>query len=70
MPLTGKDLLAYKPGKVLLGRVHLPLDRELVHYPGSPAPRPSPIQDRRNPFCLEPEPTLHLAARMQSPRSQ
>jgi hypothetical protein len=36
MPLTGKDLPAYKPGKVLFGCVHMPINRELVHYPGSP----------------------------------
>ena len=38
MPLTRKDLAAYKPGKVLLGHVHLPVDLEPVHYPGSPYP--------------------------------
>ncbi len=70
LPLTGKDLPAYKPGKVFLGRVHLPLNRELVYYPGSPTPRTSPIQDRVGPFCLQPETTLHLAARIQSLRSR
>lgn len=70
MPLTKKDLPAYKPGKVLLGNVHLSLDLELVHYPGSPTPRTSPIQDHGGPLCMQPETTLHLAARMQSPRSR
>lgn len=38
MPLTRRDIEAYQPGKVLLGHVHLPLDREPVYYPGSPHP--------------------------------
>jgi hypothetical protein len=70
MPLTGKDLPAYKPGKVLFGCVHTPINRELVHYPGSPTPRTSPSRDRVGPFCMQPETTRHLAARMQSHRSQ
>lgn len=70
MPLTRKDLAAYKPGKVLVGHAYLSLNLELVHYPGSPTPRTSPDQDRGGPFCLKPRPTLHLAGRMRGLRSQ
>lgn len=38
MPLTRMDIDVYKPEKVLLGHVHLPLDLGAVHYPGSPYP--------------------------------
>jgi len=39
MPLTRKDLAAYKPGKVLLGHAHLSLDLELGSLPRVPLPR-------------------------------
>lgn len=36
MPLSGRDLLIYKPKKVFLGHIHANVDTEVVHYPGSP----------------------------------
>jgi DNA repair exonuclease SbcCD nuclease subunit len=36
MPLSGRDLLIYKPKKVFLGHIHVKMDSEIVHYPGSP----------------------------------
>jgi exonuclease SbcD len=36
MPLSGRDLLLYKPKKVFLGHTHVPSDFAIVHYPGSP----------------------------------
>ena len=38
MPLTRKDLDAYKPAAALLGHIHKPFDSAVVHYPGSPCP--------------------------------
>lgn len=38
MPLTQSDLTTYKPQEVFLGHIHKPLDRNRVHYPGSPCP--------------------------------
>ncbi len=36
MPLTKKDLLIYKPARVVLGHIHKPLDTNNLHYSGSP----------------------------------
>ena len=36
MPLSGRDLLLYKPKKVFLGHIHAQTDSSIVHYPGSP----------------------------------
>lgn len=36
MPLSGRDLALYRPRRVFLGHIHLPLDRAPVWYPGSP----------------------------------
>jgi len=36
MPLSGRDLLLYKPRKVFLGHIHGRMDSLSVHYPGSP----------------------------------
>jgi DNA repair protein SbcD/Mre11 len=36
MPLSGRDLLLYKPKKVFLGHIHAPIDSPIVHYTGSP----------------------------------
>ena len=55
MPLTRKDLAAYKPGKVLLGHAHLSLNLELVHYPGSPYPTDITRSAPRRSLLLETE---------------
>ena len=55
MPLTRKDLAAYKPGKVLLGHTHLSLDLELVHCPGSPYPADITRTGPRRSLLLETE---------------
>jgi DNA repair exonuclease SbcCD nuclease subunit len=36
MPLSDRDILAYKPTTVFLGHIHVPIDTPIVHYPGSP----------------------------------
>ena len=36
MPLTKKDVENYKPAEVILGHIHKPMDRNKVHYVGSP----------------------------------
>lgn len=36
MPLSGRDLLLYKPQKVFLGHIHSQSDSSIVHYIGSP----------------------------------
>lgn len=36
MPLTRTDVEALKPACVILGHIHKPTDRDIVHYPGSP----------------------------------
>jgi DNA repair exonuclease SbcCD nuclease subunit len=36
MPLTKKDILIYKPARVVLGHIHKPLDINNLHYCGSP----------------------------------
>jgi DNA repair exonuclease SbcCD nuclease subunit len=36
MPLSGRDIQLYKPKKVFLGHIHVKMDSEIVHYPGSP----------------------------------
>ncbi len=36
MPLTREDVRTYRPAKVFLGHIHKPLDRQKVHYVGSP----------------------------------
>ncbi len=36
MPLTRTDVEALKPACVILGHIHKPTDREMIHYPGSP----------------------------------
>lgn len=36
MPLTRTDIEAWKPACVILGHIHKPMDRDVVHYPGSP----------------------------------
>ncbi len=36
MPLTRKDIELYKPSRVLLGHIHIPMDLPPLHYPGSP----------------------------------
>jgi len=36
MPVSGRDLLLYKPRKVFLGHIHAQTDSPIVHYPGSP----------------------------------
>jgi exonuclease SbcD len=36
MPVSGRDLLLYKPKKVFLGHIHAQTDTATVHYPGSP----------------------------------
>jgi len=36
MPLTSQDLQRYQPRSVFLGHIHVPHERGLVHYPGSP----------------------------------
>ena len=36
MPLTRTDVESFKPTRVVLGHIHKPMDRERVHYPGSP----------------------------------
>ena len=36
MPLSGRDILLHKPGKVFLGHIHGRMDSLTVHYPGSP----------------------------------
>ena len=38
MPMTRIDIESYKPARVLLGHIHKPMNRENVHYPGSPCP--------------------------------
>ncbi len=36
MPLTKKDIIIYKPARVVLGHIHKPLDINNLHYCGSP----------------------------------
>jgi len=36
MPLTTTDVEKYKPAEVILGHIHKPMDRNRVHYVGSP----------------------------------
>lgn len=36
MPLTRIDIEKYKPANIVLGHIHKPLDRDRVHYVGSP----------------------------------
>ncbi len=36
MPLTKKDIIIYKPARVVLGHIHKPLDISNLHYCGSP----------------------------------
>ncbi|MBN2031394.1 metallophosphoesterase [bacterium] len=36
MPLTRSDVERFRPAQVVLGHIHKPLDRESVHYLGSP----------------------------------
>lgn len=36
MPVSGRDLQLYRPRKVFLGHIHVPLDTSVVHYTGSP----------------------------------
>lgn len=36
MPLSGRDLLIYKPKKVFLGHIHAQTDTSTIHYAGSP----------------------------------
>lgn len=38
MPLTRTDLESYRPLRAILGHLHKPIDRGIVHYPGSPCP--------------------------------
>jgi len=38
MPLTRTDLESYRPVRAILGHLHKPIDRGVVHYPGSPCP--------------------------------
>ncbi len=36
MPLTRSDIERFKPAQVILGHIHKPLDRNSIHYTGSP----------------------------------
>jgi exonuclease SbcD len=36
MPLTNTDIRRYQPRRVFLGHIHVPMDRDRVHYAGSP----------------------------------
>ncbi len=36
MPLTRKDLATFRPAKVFLGHIHVPMDKDPVYYTGSP----------------------------------
>lgn len=36
MPLTARDMQAYRPRRAFLGHIHIPQDGERVHYLGSP----------------------------------
>lgn len=36
MPLTNADIRRYQPRRVFLGHIHAPMDRDRVHYAGSP----------------------------------
>jgi len=36
MPLTRTDVESLKPACVVLGHIHKPTDRDVIHYPGSP----------------------------------
>jgi exonuclease SbcD len=36
MPMSGRDILLYKPKKVFLGHIHAKTDSSIVHFPGSP----------------------------------
>jgi DNA repair exonuclease SbcCD nuclease subunit len=36
MPLTNADIERYQPRRVFLGHIHAPMDRDRVHYAGSP----------------------------------
>ena len=38
MPLTRTDLESYRPLRAILGHLHKPIDKSIVHYPGSPCP--------------------------------
>ncbi len=38
MPLTRPDVELFQPTRVILGHIHKPTDRGIVHYPGSPFP--------------------------------
>ena len=36
MPLSSRDIEIFQPKLVLLGHIHMPVDLEYIHYPGSP----------------------------------
>jgi exonuclease SbcD len=36
MPITNADIRRYQPRRVFLGHIHTPMDRDRVHYAGSP----------------------------------
>lgn len=38
MPLINSDVVTYKPLKVILGHIHLPIDSDRIYYVGSPCP--------------------------------
>ncbi len=38
MPLTRTDLDSFRPVSVILGHIHKPMDKSLLHYTGSPCP--------------------------------
>jgi len=38
MPLTRPDIENFKPAQVVIGHIHKSMDKENLHYPGSPCP--------------------------------
>ena len=38
MPLTRTDIALYNPEMAILGHIHLPQNKDVVYYPGSPCP--------------------------------
>ncbi len=38
MPLTSIDIQRYQPTRVFLGHIHCPMNKERIHYVGSPCP--------------------------------
>ena len=68
MPLTRTDLEAFKPVRVLLGHIHKPMDRGIVHHPGSPCPLDINETGRRRFLIVDTENGFLRSQSVDSPR--